>query len=158
MNCDRVAAYGHTTFDVILRAIGIVNQVRLPGTGLMVPIKVTEHKRIKQVRIALRIAIRIFRLARIAENHHVTLGWVSVSREFLVAERNRRTVSELEAQQKVTRMQGVFHRPARNLERLNHILNYNQRERHRDDDFPEQALCKLFPRKRLFFFFHKNQR
>ena len=156
MDSHRIATHSNATLDVVLRTIGIVHQMRLPIERLMIPVEVAKHQRVEKMRVARRISIGIFGFTGVAENHHVARSRIGVSRKLLVAKRNRRTVGELEPQQKVARMQRIFHRSARNLERLNHILNHNQRERHRDNDFPKESLHKLLPRKRLVFLFHTN--
>ena len=97
--------------------------MRLPIFGSMIPIVISQHESVEQVRIALGIVIGIFRLARIAENDNIAMFRFSVPREILVRERNRGTVSKLEAQQKIPRLEGIFHGTARNLERLDNVLD-----------------------------------
>ena len=156
MNRNRITAYSDTALDVILRTIRVVHQVRLAFFGLVVPIDIPEHERIEQMRIAGRIVVRILRLSRVPKDNDIARLGFRIAGELLVSERNRRTVSELEAKQEISRMQGIFHGAARNLERLDDILDNDQCQGNGDDDFPRKGTQEFLDIKFLLRLFHKN--
>ena len=144
MNRNRIATHSDATLDVILRTIGVMHNMRLAFFGRMVPIVIAQHERVEQVRIALGIVIRIFRLARVAENNDITMFRFGISRELLVRERNRGTVGKLEAEQEISRLERIFHGSTRNLERLDDVLDNDQSKDNRDNNFASKRFQKLF--------------
>ena len=98
MNSDRITAHCNAALNVVLRAVRIVHQVRLAIFGFVVPVEVSEHQRVKKVRVARRIIVGVFRFPRVTEYHHVAGLRFSIAGEMLVRKRYRRTVGKLEPQ------------------------------------------------------------
>jgi hypothetical protein len=96
VDLEGIATYRDTTLDIVLRAVGIMHQMRLAICRFMVPVHVAEHERVEHVRVARRVVVRIFGFARITENHDISAFRECIARELLVRERNRRAIRKLE--------------------------------------------------------------